>query len=104
MIDVFEANRDPDRRPAHPGELLGSEIFPELGLSVRDAAARIGVSRQALHRVIAGTAALSPEMAVKLAKLTGSGAALLLRMQVAHDLWVAQRTVDVSGIAAKEPA
>ncbi len=92
------ARRDPNRRPTHPGELLREDILPALGLSVMDAAARLGISRQALHRITAETAALSPEMAVKIGKLTGRGAGLLLRMQTAHDLWVAERNVDVSGI------
>lgn len=96
--------RDPSRPPTHPGELLRDDILPALGLSVQDAAGRLGVSRQALHRVTAGTAALTPEMAVRIGKLTGRGGALLLRMQMAHDLWQAERTVDVSAITTVEIA
>lgn len=98
------ARRDPNRSPAHPGELLRDDILPALGLSVQEAAGRLGVSRQALHRVTAGTAALTPEMAVRIGKLTGRGATLLLRMQMAHDLWLAERTVDVSAITTVEVA
>ncbi|GEO97938.1 HigA family addiction module antitoxin [Methylobacterium haplocladii] len=98
------ARRDPDRRPTHPGEILKDDILPALGLTIVDAAAHLGVTRQALHRLLAGTATLSPEMAVKLGKLTGSNPALLMRMQVAYDLWLAERNVDVRGIPAMKVA
>lgn len=92
------AVRDAERRPTHPGALLRDETLPALSLSVAAAAAHLGVTRQALHRVLAGTAAMSPEMAVRVGKLVGNGPALWLRMQSAYDLWHAERAVDISSI------
>ena len=51
------------------------------------------VSRQALHRVLAGKAAVSPEMALRLGKFCGNGPEIWLRMQQAFDLWHARKTI-----------
>ncbi|HLY58365.1 MAG TPA: HigA family addiction module antitoxin [Stellaceae bacterium] len=75
-----------DRRPTLPGELLREDVLPALGLSVSEAAAHLKVSRQMLHRVLSGHAAVTPEMAVRLGKLCGNGPELWLRMQQAVDL------------------
>jgi addiction module HigA family antidote len=57
-----------------------------LGLSVTDGAEILGVTRQALNNVVNGKAAISPEMAIRLAKAFGSTAETWLRMQLAYDL------------------
>ncbi len=60
-------------------------------MSVSEAARQLRVSRQTLHRILAGTAAVTPEMAVRLGKFCGNGPGLWLRMQQAYDLWHAER-------------
>jgi addiction module HigA family antidote len=87
----FPATRDPKRAPAHPGEILREDVLPALKMTVKDAAAELGVSRQMLHSILAGTAAVSPEMALRLGKFCGNGPDLWLRMQQARDLWEAKR-------------
>jgi addiction module HigA family antidote len=81
----------PDRQPTHPGILLREDVLPALDLSVKNAAAQLRVSRQNLHRLLAGEIAVTPEMAVRLGKFCGNGPALWLRMQGAHDLWQAEK-------------
>jgi addiction module HigA family antidote len=83
--------RDKTRAPVHPGEILREDILPALGMSVTKAADSLGVTRQALHRVLAGTAAVSPEMALRIGKFCGNGAGVWLRMQADYDLWHAAR-------------
>lgn len=83
--------RDPDRPPIHPGEILREDVLPGLGLPVSTAAKHLGVTRQALHRVLAGTAGISPEMALRIGKFCGNGPDVWLRMQGAYDLWHAGR-------------
>ena len=85
--------RDNDRTPVHPGEILREDVLPGLGMSVKAAAEHLHVTRQALHRVLAGTAALSPEMALRIGKFCGNGAEVWLRMQAAYDLWHAQQAL-----------
>ena len=62
-------------------------------MTVKDAAAELGVSRQMLHKVLGGAAAVSPEMALRLGKFCGNGPELWLRMQQAHDLWHAEKQI-----------
>lgn len=91
MADSPYPRRHPDFAPIHPGEILREEVLPALAMPVAVAAAHLGVSRQALHRVLAGTAAISPEMALRIGKFCGNGPDVWLRMQASHDLWLAGR-------------
>jgi antitoxin HigA-1 len=77
--------------PVHPGELLREDVLPALGMTVSDVARELRISRQTLHRVLSGTMAVSPEMAVRLGKFCGNGPGLWLRMQAAYDLWHSER-------------
>ena len=63
----------PKMAPVHPGEILREDVLPALGLSVIEAAKELRVSRQTLHRILAGKMAVSPEMAVRLGKFCGNG-------------------------------
>jgi len=81
---------DPKMRPTHPGELLREDVLSALGLNVSEAARLLGVSRQTLHRLLAETIGVSPDMALRLGKLCGNGPGLWLRMQTEHDLWQAR--------------
>ena len=77
--------------PVHPGEILREDVLPALGLSVAEAANQLRVSRQTLHRILSGTMAVSPEMAVRLGKFCGNGPGLWSRLQSAFDLWHAEK-------------
>lgn len=96
--------RDPNRPPVHPGEILREDVLPGLGIPISTAAKHLGVTRQALYRVMAGTSAVSPEMAVRPGKFCSNGPDVWLKMQVAHDLWHAARSVDVSAIPTMKAA
>lgn len=75
--------------PPHPGEVLRDTVLAEI--SVTEFARRLGVSRVALSRVINGRAAVSAEMAIRLAAALGGGAESWMRMQAAFDLWQASK-------------
>ena len=79
------------RPPIHPGEVVREDVLPVLGLSVSEAARRLGVSRQQLHRILACTHPITIEMALRIGRLAGNGPGLWLRMQQAHDLWYAEQ-------------
>jgi len=82
------------RPPVHPGELLREEVLPALRLSVSEAARRLGISRQQLHRVLACTHPITTDMALRIGKLAGNGPGLWLRMQQAYDLWHTERLME----------
>jgi addiction module HigA family antidote len=75
----------PMKNPAHPGRLLKDDL-ETLGWTVAEAAEALGVTRQQLYRVINGTSAVTPDMAIRLEKGIGSTADTWLRMQAAYDL------------------
>jgi addiction module HigA family antidote len=86
----YYPKRPLNRAPIHPGEILREDVLPALGLSVSEAARRLGISRQQLHRVLACTHPITTEMALRIGKFTGNGPGLWLRMQQAYDLWHAE--------------
>ena len=81
------------REPTHPGEILREDVLPALRMNVSQAARELGVSRQLLHRILAGRAPVTPEMAVRLGKWAGNGPALWLGMQQAFDVWHAEQAL-----------
>ncbi|MDO8433748.1 MAG: HigA family addiction module antitoxin [Candidatus Binatus sp.] len=93
MSEEFTVNRKNIKRPpTHPGVLFERDILPALGRrTVGEIATLMGVSRQTLHRVMAGDTAISPEMAVRLGKLCGNGPELWLTLQARYDAWHATR-------------
>ena len=87
----YAVKRPLKRPPLHPGEIVREDVLPALGLSVSEAARRLGISRQQLHRVLACTHPITTDMALRLGKLAGNGPGLWLRMQQAYDVWHAER-------------
>ena len=87
----YRAKRSRALPPSHPGALLREDVLPALCLTVKEAAEKLGVSRQTLHAILSEKSAVTPEMAVRLGKFCGNGPDLWLRMQMAYDLWHAER-------------
>lgn len=79
----------PMHNPPHPGEVL-REFLPA-GVSVTEAAGRLGVSRQALSAILNGRAGISADMAMRLSMALGSSAESWLGMQMQYDLWQTKR-------------
>ena len=79
--------------PAHPGEILADTVLSSEGggLTVTEFAKRLGISRVALSRVVNGSAAVSAELATRLAAFLGTSAESWLNMQAAYDLWQARK-------------
>jgi addiction module HigA family antidote len=102
----YPVRRPVQSPPVHPGEILREDVLPALRLSVTEAARQLGVARQTLHRIIAGRAAVTPEMAVRLGKFCGNGPGLWLRLQQTYDLWHAERRLSeaVARIPSHRPA
>ncbi len=90
MTKAYPITTGPAMAPTHPGEILKEDVLPALKLSVSEAARQLGVSRQTLHRIMAQTHGVTPEMAVRLGQFYGNGPDIWLAMQSAHDLWRAK--------------
>ncbi len=79
-------------RPPHPGEILRELCLVPLSLSVTDAAASLGVSRNTLSAILNGRAGISPEMAIRLSIAFDTTAESWLNQQTQFDLWHAEQT------------
>jgi addiction module HigA family antidote len=51
-----------------------------------------------LNRILKKQSGVSPEMALRLSKVLGRSPESWLAMQDAHDLWVAKKTVKLTGV------
>ncbi len=91
MAKEYPVRRPVQSPPVHPGEIIREDVLPALRMPVTETARQLGVARQTLHRILAGRAAVTPEMAVRLGKFCGNGPGLWLRLQQAYDLWYAER-------------
>ena len=68
-------------------------MLPGLHLSITQAADDLQISRQTLHRILAGGASVTAEMALRLERLTGIHATTWLALQEHHDLLHARATL-----------
>jgi len=73
---------------AHPGEVLRDYLGE---MSVAEAAARLGVTRAHLSRILNGRAGVSAPMSLRLSAALGTSPEFWLRMQMQYDLWQAQK-------------
>ena len=94
------SNSGINRRPTHPGEMLREDFIPDYGLTVSGLAAAIGVSRQSVNELLRERRAVSPDMALRLARLFGNTPEFWLNAQRAVDLWDTAEAIkkDVSRI------
>ena len=74
-----------------PGALMREILEDHVKLTVAEAARRMKVSRPALYAVLNGSAAVTADMALRFARLTGGAPELYLNMQTGHDLEAAQQ-------------
>lgn len=77
-------------RPVHPGEILREDVIPALGKPKAQIARLLGVSRQSLYDVLDGKHAVTPGMALRIGKLTGTTAESWARMQMSYDLQIGE--------------
>lgn len=83
--------RNPNRRPTHPGAILREDVLPALKMTQTELAQRLGVSRLSVSELLHEKRGMTPEMALRVAKLLNTTPESWLRMQEAVDLWEAQQ-------------
>lgn len=95
------------KNPPHPGRIVRQECIEPLGLTVTEAAKRLGVTRQTLNDLVNGKAGISPEMSIRLSKAFGSSPEVWLGLQMEYDLAQAEKNagkIKVSRITAAHAA
>jgi antitoxin HigA-1 len=88
--------RSPNRCPSHPGAYFREVSFPALKVTKSEFATALGISRQMLHGIMSEKYPVTAEMAVRFGHVLGNGPILWIEMQRAHDLWHAERKIDLS--------
>ena len=89
--------------PTHPGEMLLEEFLKPLGLSQSAFAIRLGVSFPRLNEIIRRKRGVTPDTALRLARVTGMSADFWLGLQQDWDLWHAMRSQGSPEIAQLKP-
>lgn len=83
----MESLRSKKRKPTHPGAILREDVLPELGINQTELAQRLGVSRRIISEILREQRPVTPDMAIRLARLLGGTAKSWLNMQQILDLW-----------------
>ncbi len=80
------------RKPTHPGIAFKELVIEPLNLTITETAHHLRVARKTLSEVLNGRSDLSPEMALRWAKLTDTSVGSWYKMQVALDIWKVENT------------
>jgi len=91
------------RPPTHPGEMLLEEFLKPLGISQSELAAHLGVSFPRLNEIVRGRRGVTPDTALRLARVLGMPADFWLGLQVDWDLWHALHGKNAEEIERLEP-
>jgi addiction module HigA family antidote len=83
--------------------MLIEEFLKPLGITQSAFAARLGVSFPRLNEVINAKRSVTPDTALRLARVTGMSADFWLGLQQDWDLWHALRSEEAADIAHLEP-
>lgn len=83
--------------------MLLEEFLKPLGISQSALAVRLGVSFPRLNEIIRGKRAVTPDTALRLARVVGMSADFWLGLQQDWDLWYLMRGKRAAEIAQLEP-
>ncbi|HLG17083.1 MAG TPA: HigA family addiction module antitoxin [Blastocatellia bacterium] len=92
-----------NRPPTHPGEMLLEEFLRPLGISQSAFAVRLDISFPRLNEIIRGRRGVTPDTALRLARVLGMSAHFWLGLQQDWDLWHTERSDKAAAIARLEP-
>jgi len=81
--------------PPHPGAVFRDRMLPDIGLTKSAVARRLEISRTLLYGLIGERYSVTPEMAVKLARLCRNRPEFWLNLQRDYDLWHVSRSPKV---------
>jgi addiction module HigA family antidote len=83
-----------NRKPTHPGEILLEEFLKPMELTQLELARRMGVPIQRVNTLINGKRDMTAETAILLSRVLKTSSEFWMNLQVACDLFQAQRLLD----------
>lgn len=75
------------REPTHPGNILKEDYLKPLSITIQEMAAILGVSRKTLSKIVNEHGAVTPDMALRLARAFNTTPELWLNLQKNYELW-----------------
>ncbi len=84
--------------PMHPGEVLKELYLDPLDMGSIAFARRLDVPRTRIERLVRGVTRMTPDTALRLARVFSTTPAYWMNMQTNYDMAVISKEVDVSGI------
>jgi addiction module HigA family antidote len=91
------------RTPTHPGEMLLHEFLIPWGMTQMELARRIGVSYPRVNEVVKGKRGITPDTALRLARLFNMTADFWMGLQRSWDMWHAIHSDTAADILKIEP-
>lgn len=88
--------------PVHPGEYLREELLHPLQLTPYALAARLGVPRTRIERLVREETSITPDTALRLARFFSMTPEFWINMQGLYDLTLAEASADET-LRAIEP-
>jgi len=76
----------PLHSPVHPGTIVRKDCIEPRGLTIGEAAGKLGITRQALSNLVNEKSALTPQMSLRLERQGWGRAEMWVRMQGSYDL------------------
>ncbi len=89
--------------PAHPGEILAEDFLKAYGISQVELAERIRVPFQRVNAIVNGRRSITPDTALRLAKVFGTTPDVWMNLQQAWDLYHAMHSPEADTIADLRP-
>ena len=80
------------RKPVHPGKVFLLDVLIPLELSITAAAQMMKITRKTLSEFVNEKSSCTPQMALRIAKVTRTSAESWLAMQLKLDLWKARQS------------
>jgi addiction module HigA family antidote len=79
-----------ERKPTHPGKIIKEDYLKPLSITINELASTLAVSRKTLSKIINERGAVTPDMALRLARAFETTPDLWLNLQKNYDLWQAE--------------
>jgi addiction module HigA family antidote len=87
-----------NRAPSHPGEILREEFLAPMGISQVELAERLRIPFQRVNQIVREKRSVTPDAAMRLAKVFDTSVDLWLNLQLAWDLYQAQHSAKAKEI------
>jgi len=91
-----------NRAPSHPGEVLREDFLVPMGISQSDLAQMLNVPFQRVNQIVREKRSVTPDTALRLAKLFDTTPDVWLNLQLAWDLYQALHSAKAREIARIE--